>query len=130
LRKHLKGYSLGENDERLISINLFNSDGLMAHHKRVLREAAHPFTHKPNRSDSPWTLFAAASRPASQPACPGHFGAGSAAWLERGADADGHRGGATPLPVIGADLPLPEVRLFGGSMFVPTQAQGKITPIY
>jgi len=37
---------------------------------------------------------------------------------------------APPLPVVGSALPLPEVRLFDGSVFLPAQAQGKITLIY
>lgn len=37
---------------------------------------------------------------------------------------------APPLPVVGAALPLPEVKLLDGSVFVPAQAQGKITLIY
>lgn len=37
---------------------------------------------------------------------------------------------APPLPVVGADLPLPELRLLDGSVFGPAQAQGKITLIY
>lgn len=37
---------------------------------------------------------------------------------------------AAPLPVIGAAMQLPEVRLFDGSVFVHAQAQGKITLIY
>ncbi|MCJ7798987.1 MAG: TlpA family protein disulfide reductase [Polaromonas sp.] len=37
---------------------------------------------------------------------------------------------APPLPAVGSALPLPEVRLFDGSVLVPSQAQGKITLIY
>ena len=37
---------------------------------------------------------------------------------------------APPLPVVGAALQLPEVRRFDGSVFLPAQAQGKITLIY
>jgi hypothetical protein len=123
-----QGYSLNGNDEIFISIDLFKGDDLTAHHKPV---SMNPLTHPTAQAKQKRFAMDMVRRriTAGLPAL-GVLALAARHGLSMAQTPAATEAVAPQLPVVGTALLLPEVRLLDGSVFMPAQAQGKITLIY